>query len=594
MALALTSRLLRPLLFGRAWRPLFDKELRVASRRARGYALRCAYVLLLMMFVAIVWIPAVDLRGAGAMSRSQMAEAAKTITLGIVWFQFFGAQLVAIVMLSTAISDEVYGRTLCVLMTTPLSSRQVVLNKLLSRLLQILLLVATSLPLLAIVRVLGGIPWSYLILSLCVTAATVIFVGSVSMLFSSLCRRAYLVVIASLLSVAALFAIFPFVAMILLHDLIRETETLTMLSHVNPVLLLWRFTDSTMAPRPHVSVSASQIVSCCAFLLAAAVGMLLCSVRLVRSVALRRAMGEQVLLGRLRHKHFEDDAVARNPTSSRRDIRRVVGPPMIWKELTCTLSRRERCATGVVLGIECLLIVTCYTFPAVMGIMGYEGAHVAYLWVLLGLAVFFAVTAAATVIGSERESRAWPVLLMTPLTDGDILLGKFMGVLRRCGLIWLSLLAYVAAFVSVEFFRPLAIVHTMIIIASALPFVCGTGFYFGSRCRRTAEAVTANLVLVGVLWCILPLIVQAATFAVGTDWAAGRYFILLTGPFGQAFAMMLTTLEMSVETRRWWWFGFRLDATGMAMLMLVSMVAYVLVSLGFTWRAVRGFRRKIF
>lgn len=572
--------------------PLFDKELRVASRRGRGYALRCVYVLLLMMFVAIVWIPAVDLRGAGAMSKSQMAEAARTITLGVMWFQFLAAQLVAVIMLSTAISDEVYGRTLCVLMTTPLSSRQVVFTKFLSRLVQILLLVATSLPLLAIVRVLGGIPWDYLILSLCVTASTVIFVGSVSMFFSSLCRRAYVVVVVSLLSIAALFALFPFVAMIFLHDVMRETATLTMLSHVNPVLLLLRLTDSTMAPRPHVSVSVSQIISCCVFLLAAAAGMLACSVRLVGSVALRRAMGEQVLLDRLRHKRFEGDAIAQNATSPRGEIRRVVGPPMIWKELTCTLSRRERFATGVVLGIEVLLIVSAYTFPAVMGVLGYEIAHMAYLWVFLGLAIFFTVTASATVIGSERESRAWAVLLMTPLTDADILLGKFMGVLRRCGLIWLSLLAYVAAFASVRCFHPMAIVHAVIIIVSALLFVSGTGFYFGSRCRRTAEAVTANLVLVGVLWCILPLILEAAALAAGTGWRTGGALVFTLVPFGQTFAMMLTTLEGSQE--RIWWFGRHLDAFSVATPMLVAMVAYLLLSLGFTWRAVRGFRRKIF
>jgi ABC-type transport system involved in multi-copper enzyme maturation permease subunit len=267
---------------------------------------------------------------------------------------------------------------------------------------------------------------------------------------------------------------------------------------------------------------------------------------------------------------------------------------MIWKELTCTLSRRERFTTALVLGIEGLLIAVCYTFPAVMGVVGYEAAHLAYLWVFLGLAVLFTVTASATVIGSERESRAWAVLLMTPLTDAEILFGKFLGVLRRCGLVWLSLLVYVAAFAWVEFFRPLVIVHTMIIIVSALLFACGTGFYFGSRCRRTVEAVTANLVLVGVLWCILPLIVQAATFAVDADWDAGRLFILLTGPFGQAFAMMRTTLETSAETRWWWSSGFRLDASGMALLMAASMAVYVLVSVGFTWRAVRGFRRRIF
>ena len=48
---ALRRRLLAPFwLTG----PLFDKELRVSSRRKRNYILRFAYVVLLTIFVAIV------------------------------------------------------------------------------------------------------------------------------------------------------------------------------------------------------------------------------------------------------------------------------------------------------------------------------------------------------------------------------------------------------------------------------------------------------------------------------------------------------------------------------------------------------------
>ena len=133
--------------------PLAGKELRVASRRRRGYALRFVYVLALGTFIVMVWVAAVQLAGGGARSRAQMQVAAQMITMDIVWFQFYAAQLVALVLMSTTISDEVHGRTLGILMTTPLSSTDVVLNKFFSRMVQILLLVATSLPLLALVRV---------------------------------------------------------------------------------------------------------------------------------------------------------------------------------------------------------------------------------------------------------------------------------------------------------------------------------------------------------------------------------------------------------------------------------------------------------
>lgn len=234
--------------------PIFRKELRVASRRRRGYLLRCAYVLLLTMYIALVWISAVSFARSGAMSRAQMQVAAHTITRGIVWFQFFGAQAVALILMSTAISEEVYHRTLGVLMTTPLSSSQVVRNKFLSRLFQVLLLVATSLPLLAAVRVLGGIAWGYVIVSLCVTAATVIFVGSVSLFFSTLCRRAHIGLALSLWSLAFVFAVVPTLG----HPHVWTSRSqLAQLAATNPYVLLKLFPN---LPAPGAPIIGARTV----------------------------------------------------------------------------------------------------------------------------------------------------------------------------------------------------------------------------------------------------------------------------------------------------------------------------------------------
>ncbi|MHC4584778.1 MAG: hypothetical protein ACYS3N_09620, partial [Planctomycetota bacterium] len=86
--------------------PLLDKELRVSSRRRRNYVLRFAYVLLLTIFVAIVWLSVVKFQGTAAYQKSRMGLAGKTIITTIVMFQFIATQLIAIIMLSTSISDE--------------------------------------------------------------------------------------------------------------------------------------------------------------------------------------------------------------------------------------------------------------------------------------------------------------------------------------------------------------------------------------------------------------------------------------------------------------------------------------------------------
>jgi len=566
--------------------PIFRKELRVASRRRRSYLLRCAYVLLLTMYVAMVWISAVSFARSGAMSRAQMQVAAHTITRGIVWFQFFGAQAVVLILMSTAISEEVYRRTLGVLMTTPLSSRQVVTNKFLSRLFQVLLLVATSLPLLAVVRVLGGIAWGYVIVSLCVTAATVIFVGSVSLFFSALCRRAHIGLALSLWSLAFVFAVVPTLG----HPHVWTSRShLAQLAATNPYVLLKLFPNLPAPGAP--IIGARTVVTCCVVLLLGAWSALACAERLVVRVALRRAMGEPVLLDRLRRGHFRSPATDQRRRTQRTGIRRVTGPPLIWKELTCTLSRRETFVSHAILGAEITLILIAYLFPMMMSVIPYEFLHLTYVLGFLGAAMLLTITASAGVISTERESRAWPLLLLTPLTDREILLGKFVGVLRRCGPVWLVLLAYVAGFAYARCFQPLAIAQVTIIILSTLLFLTATGFYFGSRFHRTTEAVTANLVLPGILWCVSPLLGAVAEAGLKGGWNGGESVAYTFIPFAQAFALVATTLDGYYGDVGW--FGHSLNAGEVTKLMLVSLVGYLVVALLFAWRAVRGFRRRM-
>jgi hypothetical protein len=145
--------------------PIFDKELRVSSRRRRNYVLRSAYLLVLVFLVAGAWSIAL-LSGSGksvAWQVSRSAEIGRSLVLTITWFQFLTAQVLAAVMLSNSISDEIRRGTMDVLMTTPINCVQIVLGKLFSRLFQLILMLAVSLPLLAVIRVFGGIQWDYVV-----------------------------------------------------------------------------------------------------------------------------------------------------------------------------------------------------------------------------------------------------------------------------------------------------------------------------------------------------------------------------------------------------------------------------------------------
>jgi ABC-type transport system involved in multi-copper enzyme maturation permease subunit len=486
--------------------------------------------------------------------------------------------------MSTAISEEVAGRTLGVLMTTPLSSRQLVTGKFLGRLSQILLLMAASLPLLAIIRILGGVPWSFLIQGLTVTLASVIFVAAVTLFFSTLCRRAYTVVLATLIGLGVLFVVFPFAALIIVWHGVFD-EFARAFSFIHPGALLYRCTDYMFSPRGRAIVTTVPLGFCAIWLLVGTLALLRSSRRLVYQVALRRAMGDPTFLTYLRRSDPGSEVVEGAMEGPAGRIRRVVGPPMIWKEMICALSRREKLAGALAIGIEIMMLFVAFTFPPIMRILGYGGTHLMYIWLFLALGVLFTISIPAAVICGERESRTWPLLLVTPLRDRDLLLGKFVGVLRRCGPVWLPLLAYVGAFTLVKGFQPVAVVHVLVIMASAIVFLSATGFYFGSRCNRTTEAVTANLVMAGVVWIVLPLLVQWAAYIFKVRWHGGEAFVGV--PFVQAYLLVATTLVGEERLVR------GLDAQRSTLLMLEFLVVYLLAAGMFLGSAVRAFRRRI-
>ncbi|UCE46699.1 MAG: hypothetical protein JSW47_13905, partial [Phycisphaerales bacterium] len=84
--------------------PIFDKELRVSSRRRRNYLLRFAYVVVLSVFVLSTWYSYTGGNStAGLVYRmSRLSVVARRAISAIVWFQFVTAQLVAIVMLGSS------------------------------------------------------------------------------------------------------------------------------------------------------------------------------------------------------------------------------------------------------------------------------------------------------------------------------------------------------------------------------------------------------------------------------------------------------------------------------------------------------------
>jgi len=595
--------------------PIFNKELRVSSRRRRNYILRSAYLLLLTIFLVLVWFRAVGYSGSALLRASRTAEAGKAVVTLIVWCQFCALQLVAVVMLSTAISDEIHNRTLGLLMTTPVSSFQIVMGKLLSRLLHLMLLMAVSLPLLAITRVFGGVPWAYVISSLCITLTAVVFVASLSLFFSIFLHRAHVVVIMTILTVGALFALapflMPFVASVIwdfmgfgLKSTISRGTFTVLFFHPNPYVILFINTLSMLDPRAMAGIAFFSWPIHCAIMLAASALVLILAAGLVRKVALSQSVGRVDTFEPTapNKKTVLEDVPARlsSPKSAKvspGSIRHINGPPIIWHQLHTQWFGRHKTTVCVVIAVSLVATLITYGFMAITNRLHDRQVHTLLVIILMGLGMLYTILLPATVITSEKKARSWPLLLTTTLSDNEILFGKLTGALCRCLPVWLLLFGHLIFSVLLGLLQPILIGQMAILVVWIITSLCCTGLYFSSRFRRSVTAVIMNFALAAAVWVLVPvLLVLCCDMAqIRSTWfVAFVRGCMDANPLFQAYVVVGANLTGGNGTARYRWCGEPLNAMESTLFMVAFMVLYMLLAWIFAWRARGRIRRNIF
>jgi len=508
--------------------PIFEKELRVCSRRKRNYVLRSAYLLLLTVLIASAWLR-IMLLGSGtsiAYRISRMGELGKNLILTITWFQFIAAQLVAVVMLSNSVSDEIRRGTLDVLMTTPINSLQIVAGKLFSSLLQLTLLLAISLPLLAIVRVLGGMHWDYLVASLSITFTAVLFTGSLTMLLSVRLRRPYMVILIMLILLVLAYSLASILTVLLGSAKHTVTEALVL---ANPAAAMLRVTYLTFPGRGFGGASFSWSLHCLIMISASTVVLLASALMIRRSTLARLRRTEDKMAVRALKRMVGLTGSGKAPAATAA-IRPVKGPVIIWKELGRPISESVRSHTIVFLVLSVALILMCCLS---------RGAIMVYSILTTGLWMIASVRTAAmaaTTIAKEKEARTWPLLLGTTLDDRQIIRGKALAVLWRNLPLWLAIAVGMVAFFTFmvlfgrargpggSFFYCFYILGGLITVGTHIVFLVAIGLYFSVRLKSATAAVIATVGSVLGLFIayrfLLPLIFGALMMVI-----AGRAFV---------------------------------------------------------------------
>lgn len=161
--------------------PVFWHDLVRVARRQRVTTWRIAYAGLLLVAVLILYVdqlPTVDLfHGGSVQNHEQMAGFANAFFAAFIAVQFAAVILFTPALAANAIAEERSRNTLMFLFTTHLSNREIIAGKLLTRLMQIGLLVLTGLPVLALMQFFGGIDPNLVLASFAAVMLTGISLG---------------------------------------------------------------------------------------------------------------------------------------------------------------------------------------------------------------------------------------------------------------------------------------------------------------------------------------------------------------------------------------------------------------------------------
>lgn len=174
--------------------PIVKKDVEVQSRSMKICWGVFAYelILALVFFLAVMII------------QEENRYSNNNIYSALVWLypilavtQFMILGVVVPVRTASSISGEKERQTFDIMMTTSMTSFSVISGKVVSAIVQSMLFVAASMPVMALPFIIGGMSWSYLFWFLAVALLISFFAASIGILCSSLCRKSISAVIMS-------------------------------------------------------------------------------------------------------------------------------------------------------------------------------------------------------------------------------------------------------------------------------------------------------------------------------------------------------------------------------------------------------------
>jgi ABC-type transport system involved in multi-copper enzyme maturation permease subunit len=487
--------------FLRLWElPLLVKELNEQASRPRTYVIRFLYATTL--FVAACALFYGNFQGSGEASVGTMGRG-RFMFERLVTCQFWSIYLFLPAISCGALTVEKERNTLGLLLITSLRPWQIILQKILGRVIPMLTFVLLSFPLMAVAYSFGGVTedalWSgtYLLVLTCVQ------VGALAIACS---------------------AYFP-----------TTVEAFV----ANYVLFILLFSMFPAAWGPHLFEQASEVpfatTVASSLLLVIVSGVFLIAGWL--SVEARAFVPpKNALLGLFKRL----DALFN-------DMNRVTGgivlvrdgdplpreEPIAWRETAKKSLGTFRYLFRVLVVIEVPLLFIC----ASLRLSGPGGADLRpvsmSLYFLWFLAIVMIVVHGGSLISSERSRQTLDVLLTTPMSGRELLRQKLHGVWRLFRVLsvpFLTIFLFETWWNQAATYRWAYLPLELLALAIYLPLIAWIALAVGLRVRSQIKAVLTALALIGG-WLLVPALFQTAwTDLLGVRSQAGLRYILLLNP----------------------------------------------------------------
>jgi len=541
--------------------PVFHVELLTTARRFRSYAIRFGYGLFLLFFI---WMNDPDLfdsrygygnHGSQAgLTIQEMAEIGRAIFRSFVIVQGVAILLLTPAFVAGAVAQEKQRKTLHYLLASQLTSGEIILGKLSSRLLHVAIFLAIGLPIISLLSIFGGVDPQDLVLASAASMTTAFFLAALAILVSTLSRRPReAITVVYLLELAWLF-VPPWLrfALPMASPFWRQVHQL-----INPINE-WIALSSPFS----LSFLSGQI---------GPFGPSAMNEALAWMMGLHIAFGAifvTLAVAWLRPGFRDDEGSPRLLGGLGRAMRgrRFLHRPscgddaMLWKERyvsrTTAITKASSALIMLVVGALLSYHTLDFALPAFREVLesgygaisGYNSACQQFHGFLRGVCCLIYVAwtlavagAAAHGLAHEREEETWTSLIATPLSSLEIIRAKMFGAFWGMRWMGLLLLALCLLGVAAGAVHPFGFAAVTIESAAFVWFADALGTYYSLKTRSSSRALVASiatLVLLngGYLMCCVPLRADTPWIVIGVTPFIEAASLLSYDEFSSLFA----------------------------------------------------------